>query len=278
MKRLIQVTSAAILLTTAFSPAQAQDEQIYVAVEPCRIVDTRKGLALPVPKNGHTNFLVSGGPSELFDQGGSQTTGCPAPPKSGQGFPPAAIAAYVIAVPAASSTSGGVLTAYPSDQPQPPVGASSTVNFAQGQPLGNTTIITLCTANDCPADGQFAILARNTDEHVVIDVLGYFYPVPKPQIQIVSAQQSVSVSGSTSKSLTVDCPDGAQVISGGGFATGDTVITDSYPVKAVSEGQEAWISIFASRTGGAVTATISAVAVCVAGFETTAVYSPVIIP
>jgi len=58
----------------------------------------------------------------------------------------------------------------------PPVGAGSTVNFAAGQVIGNTTNITLCDQVACPTDGEFAILARNTNQHVVIDVQGYFYP------------------------------------------------------------------------------------------------------
>ena len=164
---------ATIVLAIHYSSVHAEDGLIYVPVEPCRIVNTRKGVAQPVTKNNFSNFLVSGTAGELFDQGGQQAGGCPAPRK---GQKPAAIAAYVVAVPASSSSGGGVLTAYPSDQPQPPVGAAATVNFEQGKVVGNTTIISLCTANDCPADGQFAILARDTDEHVIVDVQGYFYP------------------------------------------------------------------------------------------------------
>jgi hypothetical protein len=173
MKKLILIAALSIITATPFNLASAQDDLIYVAVEPCRIVNTRKGLAQPVRKNNHTNFLVSGSAGELFDQGGQQAGGCAAP-KPGQ--KPAAISAYVVAVPNPSSVSGGVLTVYPSDQPQPPVGAAATVNFEKGQTIGNSTNITLCTSSDCPADGQFAVLARDTDEDVIIDVLGYYYP------------------------------------------------------------------------------------------------------
>ena len=71
-----------------------------------------------------------------------------------------AISAYVLAVPATSPIGGGVLTAYPSDQIPPPVGAGSTVNFAAGQIVGNTTNVTLCDPASCLLDrdipGAFA--------------------------------------------------------------------------------------------------------------------------
>lgn len=203
--------SATILLATAFSPAQAQSEDlIYVAVEPCRIVDTRKGIGSPIPNNDHMNFLVSGTSGDLFDQGGSQSGGCAAPK---QGQTPAAISAYVVAVPAATSVGNGVLVAYPSDQQEPPEGAAATVNFTKGQIIGNTTNITLCTADDCPTDGQFAIKSRNTDEHVVVDVQGYFYPLPRTNYQEILTGTEVGPAGSVTAYSY--CPEGTRVIDGG---------------------------------------------------------------
>jgi hypothetical protein len=80
-----------------------------------------------------------------------------------------AISAYVIATPPNASSGSGVLTAYPAGDPVPPVGEGSTVNFAAQQTIGNTTTISLGNAS------QFAVLARNTDQHVIVDVQGYFY-------------------------------------------------------------------------------------------------------
>jgi hypothetical protein len=177
MKKTLLLIAAAFMAAAGFSPAQAQTtDSIFVAVNPCRLVDTRKGLALPVPSNGNTTFLASGTAPQLFNQGGNQSTGCAAP-RPGS-VAPTAIAAYIVAVPAGSSVGDGILTAYPSDQAQPPVGTASTVNFQKDVILGNTTNITLCTSG-CPAGGTFSILSRNTNEHVVIDVLGYYYPAPK---------------------------------------------------------------------------------------------------
>ena len=157
---------------TALVPVQAQDDLVYVAVEPCRIVDTRNAGGV-IPANNFRNFRASGVLGELAAQGG--VSDC-LDPKTGTGQRPLAVVAYVLAVPSPGSGSG-VLTAYPSNLPPPPVGSGSTVNFAAQQVIGNTTTITLCDLNGaCPTDGEFAVLARNTDQHVVVDVQGYFYP------------------------------------------------------------------------------------------------------
>ena len=101
--------------TTAPAPAQAQDELIYVAVPPCRIVDTRNAGGV-IATTDFRNFRVSGTAGELAVQGGESDC---LDPKAGTGQKPLAISAYVLAVPAGSANSG-VLTAYPSDQPAPP--------------------------------------------------------------------------------------------------------------------------------------------------------------
>ncbi len=217
-----------MLATTTFSSVVAQDELVYLPVDPCRIVNTTKGLSQPVPKNGHTNFRVSGTAGELADQGGNQSGGCPVP-AGREGESPLAIAAYVIAVPAPGSDSSGILTAYPSDQPSPPPGTGSTVNFEEGQTIGNTTIITLCEPGDCPADGEFAILARNTQEHVIVDVQGYFYPPTSlPGYQILQAP--FAAANRTSVVAELRCPSGKRALSGGGsLGNSDWVLDGSYP-------------------------------------------------
>ena len=178
-----------IVGTAALAPAQAQDELVYVAVPPCRIVDTRNAGGA-IPANEYRNFRVSGTSGVLAVQGG----GACLDPKAGTGQKPLAIVAYVIAVPADSASKSGVLSAYPSDQPPPPVGSGSTVNFAAQQIIGNTTTITLCDPNgSCPSSGEFAILARNTNQHVVIDVQGYFYPIEGGAVYVKSNGQNIGM-------------------------------------------------------------------------------------
>lgn len=198
---------------TGLSPAQAQDDLVYVAVKPCRIVDTREAGGV-ITANNFRNFRVSGSSGELAVQGGK--TDC-LDPKAGTGQKPLAISAYVIAVPSPGSDSG-VLTAYPSDQQPPPVGAGSTVNFSAQKIIGNTTNITLCDpAGSCPTDGEFAILARSANQQVVIDVQGYFYPVNmNSEIVSISSDFNSSAPG-FSEVLTATCPTGS-IMTGGGVS------------------------------------------------------------
>ncbi len=169
-KSLYSLSIATVLTLTSISSQAATDDLIYVAVDPCRILDTRiAGGAISA--NSSRNFLISGTSAQLASQGG--TTDCPAPKA---GAEPLAISAYVLAVPPDGTSTTGVLTAFPAGDPDPAVGAGSTVNFAAQQIIGNTTNITLCDpTGSCPADGEFAILSRGTDQQVVVDVQGYYY-------------------------------------------------------------------------------------------------------
>jgi len=203
-----------VLGATTITPVEAKD-LVYSAVEPCRIVDTRKAGGA-ILANDFRNFRVSGALGELAVQGG--TTEC-LHPKAAIGQVPLAIAVYVLAVPVRGS-GPGVLTAYPSDKQPPPAGSGSTVNFGRGQVIGNTTIITLCDPSSgfCPANGEFAILARNTNQHIVVDVQGYFY-AHKGLDAISTIIKSTSIGNSTSPfvstQLTSICPSGS-IITGGG--------------------------------------------------------------
>ena len=225
MKKLTLVMLAATLNTAGLSAAQAQDELIYVAVEPCRIGDTRKSSLGVIRANTFRDFRIAGTSEDLAAQGG--TVDCLNPR---EGERPVAIAAYVIAVPAESSVSKGVLTAYPSDQAPPAAGAGSTVNFARDQVIGNTTITTVCSGGECPPGGEFAVLARNTDEHVVIDVQGYFYP-QKAAPGYVRVQAPFAVANRDSVTAEAVCPAGKKVLGGGGNVVDPTwFMGGSYPV------------------------------------------------
>ena len=159
-----------MLALASISVQAAGEDLIYVAVEPCRIVDTRI-VGGAISADTSRVFLASGNSSELAAQGG--TADCLNPKGSTR---PLAVSAYVLAVPPDASSTGGVLTAFPAGQPNPPVGTGSTVNFAAQQIIGNTTTITLC--DTCARD--FAILARDTNQQVIVDVQGYFFPAGGP--------------------------------------------------------------------------------------------------
>ena len=222
MKKSVPLTLFLIILgTTVLAPVQAQDDLVYVAVEPCRIVDTRNAGGA-IPANNYRNFRVSGTSGQLAVQGG--VSDC-LDPKAGTGQKPLAIVAYVLAT--GGSTKNGVLSAYPSDQPPPPTGSGSTLNFAKGQIIGNTTTITICdSSGSCPSSGEFAVLARNTNQNVVIDVQGYFYPQSgggDVNTVIVETQSDFGTSygSDVSEVVTATCPTGSIMTGGGVWCSSD---------------------------------------------------------
>ncbi|MCX2976690.1 hypothetical protein [Candidatus Marimicrobium litorale] len=210
--------------STTWGQNSPQEASVYIPVEPCRIIDTRNSAMGVMLANTSRDFFVQSSDNVLGNQGGAD---CPNP-RAASGEQPVALAAYIVAVPAESSTGNGILSAYPSDLPPPARGAGATVNFNAGQIIGNTTIATLCNANetDCPDGGTLGILARDTDEHVVVDVQGYFFPrAGVPGYQLVSngfaaANSSVAVG-------QVECPSDKKVLGGGATALDPNWFLDS---------------------------------------------------
>lgn len=161
MKHKVKKLASLVSLMIALSASATTPYLVYVAVDPCRIVDTRENGGV-IPAGDFREFQAAGSLGELAVQGGTECLS--------QGVPQA-VSAYVVVVP--KGRTGGVATAYPADNLPPPAGTGSTVNFNRGLVTGNTTNITL-------SDGKFSVLARSTGFHLVVDVQGYFYPMPKP--------------------------------------------------------------------------------------------------
>jgi len=251
MKKALTLTIVSLALVASSAFVYAQEELVYVAVEPCRVADTRQSAMGVIRADTSRNFHVSGSSGDLAAQGGE--VDCPNPR---DGELPVAVSAYILAVPASSSSDKGVLSAYPSDEPPPPTGSGSTVNFDLGQTIGNTTNATVCSGGDCPSDGQLAVLARKTDEHVVIDIQGYFYRESVPGYQVV--EDSFAVANSDGFIATLDCPAGKKVLGGGGtLLDGSWFMQGSYP-KADGSG---WRVRY--RTSGATfSAAVTVWAVC----------------
>jgi len=255
LKKLLSL-ACTIPLLGSLSPAHAEDDLVYVAVEPCRIADTRKSVQGEIVKNGARQFLAYGSQPDLANQGGQD---CPNP-RAEDGLEPVAIAAYYVAVPAPSSSGAGILAAYPSDEPKPAPGKGATLNFAQGQVLGNTSITTLCNGNakDCPNGGPLAILMRDTAQHVVVDVQGYFFPrTGLPGYEMV--ENSGATANSQELTIEAKCPDGKTVVSGGGgVADPSWFMVASFPLADAT----GWLVRFRS-SGDTFSAAGSVRAICV---------------
>ena len=145
--------------------AQGDEDLVFTPVEPCRIVDTR----IPGPVSGvfspgeQREFFVYG-TTEISSQGGNPA-GCPAP----QGEP-SAVHINVTAVP---QSGNGWFIVFPANVAAP---LASLVNYKTGvQNIANAaTIKTFIQV------GAEEIEVRNGkgSAHLVIDVMGYFYPMP----------------------------------------------------------------------------------------------------
>ncbi len=223
-----------IFIIIAVGAAHAED-LVYVAVDPCRIADTRNASEGYIRANTNRDFLVAGTSGELAEQGG--LVNCRNPKRSKD---PVAVAAYILAVPTESSTGNGVLSAYPSNLPPPPTGSGSTVNFAEGQIIGNTTIVRVCSETRCPAGGELAVLARNTDQHVVIDIQGYFFPVDDSGREIVERTLTPNVANGTVLSETLSCPPDKVAVSGGYTLTPQDDFIYSIQSSAPTDDSEDW--------------------------------------
>lgn len=154
----------------AFFPDQvrAQDDEdlVFTPVEPCRILDTRNpgpvsGVFSP---NERREFYVYG-TSEISSQGGNPA-GCAAP--NGE---PSAVHINVTAVPVSGLC---FFTVFPADV-SPPL--ASLINYSPGVPaIANAA--TIKTYFQVGAEEIEVLNGPCGSAHLVIDVMGYYYPMP----------------------------------------------------------------------------------------------------
>ena len=140
------------------TPIECTGDLLFTAVQPCRIVDTRLAGGA-IPPGGIRGYNVYGA---VASQGGNPA-GCPSP--SGE---PRAVALNVTAVPLGN----GNIVAYPFNSPVP---NASLVNYrSDAQNVANSGTVKTCF--NCAKD--ISVKSRVGTTHVVIDVLGYYFPKP----------------------------------------------------------------------------------------------------
>jgi len=152
--------------TTVLAPAQAQDELVYVAVEPCRLADTRQ-TGGSIPANGTVDLVAYGDSTAISGQGGNPA-GCAHPRTD---TTPVAISANFTAVGNQASGNGN-LVAYAFGETAP---TASLVNYEVGTNIANSSIIALCEGAGCTSD--FTVRSNNSAVPAIVDVQGYFYPL-----------------------------------------------------------------------------------------------------
>jgi hypothetical protein len=135
---------------------------LYTPVTPCRIVDTRNAGGA-IPPGGIRSYEVYGNEATIGSQGGN-SAGCPSP--SGE---PYAVDLNVTAVPMAGQ---GHLRLFSFNTPTP---NSSVLNYSTGAgKMANAVSVKTCYG--CGKDVDVHNFVGTT--HVVIDVMGYYYPAP----------------------------------------------------------------------------------------------------
>ena len=135
------------------------DSLSYTPVTPCRIVDTRKAVGA-IPPGGLRSYIVRG---DVVSQGGN-SAGCPSP-----NVEPHAVHLNVAAVPVAGQ---GHLRMFQFNTPTP---NASILSYKTGaETYANAVSVKTCYL--CTKDVNVQSFGGTT--HVVIDVMGYYFPTP----------------------------------------------------------------------------------------------------
>ena len=170
-------TLLAVIALCAFSASpysvQAEEGLLYWPVTPCRIVDTRKAA-----NPGHIlagqakQFHVygSGGDAGRIEAQGGNVNGCPSPQET-----PLAVHINLIS---AKQTGSGNLVAYPAGEPIP---TATLINYKQGVNISNAAVVKTCEL--CSPESRIAVASGNADTHVIVDVMGYYFPTPSGGLQ-----------------------------------------------------------------------------------------------
>ena len=152
----------AAIKAAATSPSQLQPnvlgdfsgDNVYTAVTPCRIVDTRV-VGGQFAANSVRTYDVDG--TNFTAQGGS-ATGC--------GIPFGVASSVAMTITVTSPGGSGYLTAWGLGV-QP---LSSVLNYIGGETIANSTIVPVVPS----AGADFSIYSSAGNPHVIIDVVGYF--------------------------------------------------------------------------------------------------------
>jgi hypothetical protein len=141
---------------------------VFVAINPCRIVDTRFGGGGFLSSGSPRDFVYANPSSGTFAAQGGSATNCGLV-FSGTLTPlsPKAIAATVTVV---SPSGPGNFIIYPAGTTP---GTTSVVNYTAGAVLANSTVIV--GAQGGAADFTVALNGPAHTAHVIVDAIGYYY-------------------------------------------------------------------------------------------------------
>jgi hypothetical protein len=154
----------AVLLASSSAQAQLLTRNlIYNSTQPCRVFDTRSATAGMLLASVNRTFNIVG--SSSFTSQGGPSGGCALPGFGVFNFP--RVQAVVISLAVVNPAGGGVLQAWPTDQPMP---GTSVMNYTTGTTLANTIVIPVRQ----DAQGADITVRAGTNTHLLGDVTGYF--------------------------------------------------------------------------------------------------------
>lgn len=161
--KLTVTISMVVISTTSFAQGELYNENVYTAVTPCRIIDTRlAGGAIAASEtrsfriSGQTSYVSQGGlASDCGITAGVYTTG---------------IAVNMVVV---SPAAAGYITGFPTGEVKP---QTASVNFSAGDVIGNSGIFKVAFGTT-PTTPQLNIFSTS-NTHLVVDIVGYF-AIPK---------------------------------------------------------------------------------------------------
>jgi hypothetical protein len=201
--QLAMAGSSATTASLAKSLGDTTGDLVYVPINPCRIMDTR-AVGTPIASATPTN--VSYDAVNTGHLACSVSAAIPGGP-----FTPTAIAANVTVDETfiTGFTPGSFLAVYP----QGGTAGSSLLNFAPGQTVANSGVITINQSN-----GQFTILT-NASAQVVIDVYGVFVPPQKSALDCTTVSNTSALSLLSPTTVTTQCAAGYTMVGGGCSST-----------------------------------------------------------
>lgn len=153
--------AVALTFTSTLTSAQLgslSTDLTYTPVTPCRIIDTRN--AGGVLAAGSTRGFAGWSLTNYNGQGGTATSNCNIPANT-------ATSAIVVNFTVVSPSTGGYITAYPSDVVQP---LAASLNFNAADVKGNNAILKL---NQTGVGSHLNVYTTSTT-HLVADVVGYY--------------------------------------------------------------------------------------------------------
>jgi hypothetical protein len=182
------------------------DDLVFTPVTPCRIIDTRAGVAPYtgiIAANTGRQFYVS--LADSSPQGGfAGSCGIPTSPY------PSAVAINITSTGQVGTT--GNLRAIQTCGGTPNV---SLVNYVVGTNIANAAIVP-AAHNACGFNGDIYIYSGNSQSHAVVDIMGYFNPPAATPLSYTRVSNTASCAISASCYVSATCPAGTTV-SGGGF-------------------------------------------------------------